>query len=394
MYKPVEDPMPDLQIDRRYLTSTLADLIRINSVNPNLVPGAPGEGEIAAYIASQLERLGLGVTIVEPVPGRPSVIGTLAGSGGGRSLMLNGHTDTVGVGGMADPFSAAVRQGKMYGRGAYDMKGSVAACLAAVKALVDARVVLAGDVVIATVADEEFASLGTSEVIKHVKVDAAVVAEPTELEILLAHKGYVWMEVETIGRAAHGSRFDLGIDANLLMGRFLTALAGLEKELRARTPHPLTGPPSMHVGKLHGGIEPSTYASSSKAFIERRTIPGETPAQVTAEVTGLIDRLSREDPNFNAVLTTQLVRHPMEVSAGEPIVQAVAQAAAGLLAAPPPFAGRGYWMDSSLLSAAGIPAVILGPAGAGAHADEEWVDLESVEQVAHILADTAVLFCG
>jgi len=385
--------VPNLQIDRSYLIDTLADLIHINSVNPSLVPGAAGEGEIAAYLADQLRRLGFEVVLLEAAPGRPSVVGTLAGLGGGRSLLFNGHTDTVGVGSMPDPFSAAIRDNKIYGRGAYDMKGGLAACMAAVKALVDAKVKLSGDVVLAAVADEEYTSIGTSEVIKYIHVDAAIVVEPTELEILLAHKGYLWMEVETTGRAAHGSRFDLGIDANMLMGRFLAELANLERDLRARPAHPLTGPPSMHVGMLHGGIEPSTYAVSSKALIERRTIPGETQAQVVGEVNRVIERLSRADPNFRATVKTTVVRNPMEISAEAPVVQAVAQSAADLLSAPPRFAGRGYWMDSSLLAEAGIPAVIMGPAGAGAHADEEWVDLETVEQMAHILADTALHFC-
>jgi len=385
--------MPNLHIDRSYLTNTLVDLIRINSVNPSLVPGSAGEGEIAAYIDGQLRRLGVDVLTVEAVPGRPSVIGTLHGSGGGRSLMLNGHTDTVGVGSMPDPFSAAIRDNKIFGRGAYDMKGSVAACMAAFKALVDAKVQLSGDVVLAAVADEEYTSIGTSEAIKHAHVDAAIVTEPTELEICLAHKGYIWMEVETIGRAAHGSRFDLGIDANILMGRFLAELARLERDLRARQPHPLTGPPSMHVGMLHGGIEPSTYAATSKALIERRTILGETQAHVVGEVTRIIEGLSQADPNFKAALKTTVVRNPMEVSADAPVVQVLVRSAASLLSQSPRFAGRGYWMDSSLLTEAGIPAVIMGPAGAGAHADEEWVDLESVEQMAHILAEVAVSFC-
>ena len=234
-----------MQIDRDYVRETLVRLVQINSVNPTLVPGAPGEREIAGYIAASLAGFGLKVETFEPEPGRISVVGTLKGSGGGRSLMLNAHCDTVDIAGMAEPFSGAIRDGKLYGRGAFDMKGSLAACMAAAKALVDSGAPLRGDVLVAAVADEEYGSLGTSDLIKHIKVDAAIVTEPTALDVCLAHKGYLWIEVEITGRAAHGSKFNLGIDANMKMGAFLHELAELERELRARPPHPLVGPPSL-----------------------------------------------------------------------------------------------------------------------------------------------------
>ncbi|MFQ5927129.1 MAG: M20/M25/M40 family metallo-hydrolase, partial [Terriglobia bacterium] len=192
-----------LTIDRPYLVQTLTELIRINSINPTLVPGGPGEAAIAAYVADALRRINLSVATHEPAPGRVSVVGILKGSGGGRSLMLNAHVDTVGIAGMPEPFSAAVRDAKMYGRGAYDMKGSLAAALAAAKALVDARVALPGDLLVAAVADEEYASLGTADLVERYPVDGAVVTEPTELEICLAHTGFLWLEVKTTGRAAH-----------------------------------------------------------------------------------------------------------------------------------------------------------------------------------------------
>jgi len=382
-----------MNIDRTYLLSTLTDLVRLNSINPDLVSGAAGEGEIARYIADNLKQLGLEVKIVEATRGRPSVIATLKGKGGGQSLMLNGHIDTVGVDNMPEPFLAAIRDGKLYGRGAYDMKGSLAASMAALKALVDAKVELKGEVVLATVADEEYASIGTAEVIRHVKVDSAIVTEPTEMEICLAHKGFIWLEVETIGRAAHGSRFDEGIDANMRMGRFLAELDKLEQELRARKPHPLVGPPSLHAAILRGGAELSMYAANCKLQIESRTIPGETEAQVIAELQAIIDKLSAADPSFKASINTLLVRDSMEVSADAPIVKALTHAATDLLVKQPPYVGRPFWMDAALLAAAGIPTVVMGPVGAGAHAKEEWVDLGSVEETAHILANTAMAYC-
>jgi acetylornithine deacetylase len=386
--------MGQISIDRHYLQSTLADLIRINSINPDLVPGGAGETEIAAYIAGALERLGLEVTIVEGAPGRPSVVGRLKGRGGGPSLMLNGHVDTVGVDEMPEPFSGAVRGGKMYGRGAYDMKGSVAACMAALKALLDAQTPLRGDVLLAAVADEEYASLGTAAVIRQVRVDSAIVTEPTEMEICLAHKGFIWLEVETAGRAAHGSRFDEGLDANMRMGRFLAGLDRLEQDLRARTPHPLVGPPSLHAAILRGGTELSMYAASCRLQIERRTIPGESEAQVTGELQAIVDRLAKADPTFKVTVRTLLSRDSFEVPVDAPIVQALTRAATALMVKPPAYAGRPFWMDAALLAAAGIQTVVMGPAGAGAHAKEEWVDLGSVEETAAILAQTAAGYCG
>ncbi|MEK7786487.1 MAG: ArgE/DapE family deacylase [Chloroflexota bacterium] len=384
-----------IEIDRRYLLTTLAALIRTNSINPSLVPGGAGEAAIARVVADSFQRIGLEVAIYEAMPGRPSVVGTLKGKGGGKSLMLNAHMDTVGVDGMPDPFTPTPRDGKMFGRGAYDMKGSLAACLAAAKALAEgAKGSLRGDLLIAAVADEEYASLGTAEVIKHCKADSAIVTEPTEMEICLAHKGFIWIEVETLGRAAHGSRFDEGLDANMMMGRFLAELGKLERALRSRKRHPLVGPPSLHAAILQGGTELSMYAANCKLQIERRTIPGETEAQVIGELQAIVDRLSAADPAFKATIKTLLIRHSFEVSADAPIVKALAQASTDLLVKPPPFVGRPFWMDAALLAAAGVDTVIMGPTGAGAHAKEEWVDLGSVQEMAHILAQTAMYYCG
>jgi acetylornithine deacetylase len=374
-------------VDRDYLFSALADLIRINSINPKLAAGGRGEAEIGDYVATALGSLGLEVCKLESEPGRVSVVGTLLGTGGGKSLMLNAHYDTVGIEGMDEPFSAAIRDGKMFGRGSYDMKGSLAAQMAAVKAIVDSGTRLRGDLVIAAVADEEYGSIGTTDVIKHVKTDAsrlinaAIVTEPTAVRICLAHKGYLWIEVETIGRAAHGSKFDQGIDANMLMGRFLAKLDTLEQELRARTPHPLVGPPSLHAAMLKGGEGLSTYAASCKLQIERRTIPGETEAQVMAELNAIAD---------GATVRSYFVRDPFEVSRDAEIVRVLHNA----MPHEPVYFGDTPWMDAALLQAAGIETVVIGPGGGGAHASVEWVELDSVAQIAEILAKAARDYCG
>jgi len=367
--------------------------VRINSINPVLVPGAPGEEEIAGYVAAWLGDAGLDILLDEPEAGRPSVAARLPGTGGGRSLMLNAHMDTVGIEGMSEPWSGAVREGRLYGRGAYDMKGSLAACMAAAKVLAREQPRLRGDLVVAAVADEEYGSIGTAGLLRRVRTDAAIVTEPTSLQICRAHKGYLWIEVEVEGRAAHGSRFDLGIDANLRMGRFLVALEGLERELRARPPHPLVGPPSLHAAQLDGGTGLSTYAASSRVRIERRTIPGETEAEAVAEIDALLDSLRRADPSLRISRRTFFSRDSFEIGPDAGIVQALDAAARRVLPVPPVHMGDTPWMDSALTQAAGIETVVFGPHGTGAHAAEEWVDLESVAATASVLVETARAWC-
>jgi acetylornithine deacetylase len=381
--------------DSTYIRSTLSDLVRTKSINPAFAEGEPSdEREIATRVGGIMRALGMETTEYEAAPGRVSVVGRLRGTGGGRALMLYGHIDTVGVTAMPEPFSATVRDGKLYGRGAYDMKGGVTACLATVKALRDAGVALRGDVLVACVADEEVASIGMSEVLKHVRADAAIVTEATELRVCLAHRGFSWVEVETLGIAAHGSRFDLGVDANMRMGRFLARLDRLEQELRARPPHALVGPPSLHAAVLRGGTGISTYADHCRLEIERRTVPGETEDQVVAEIRAITDALAAEDATFRATVRAMLTRGSFEVRRDAPIVHAVLGAATSVLGASPEVIGEPYWMDAALLSAVGIDTVVIGPTGAGAHALEEWVDLRSIEQLTDILTAAATEFCS
>lgn len=387
-----------MTLDREDLVRTLSDLVRIDSINPVLVPGAHGEREIADYVVRWLREAGLEADAFEPSDasgaGRPSVVGRLPGTGGGKSLMLNAHMDTVGVEEMAEPLSGAVRDGRLYGRGAYDMKGSLAACLLAAKTLARGGSRLRGDLVIAAVADEEYGSLGTADVLTRVRTDAAVVTEPTSLRICRAHKGYLWIEVETLGRAAHGSRFDEGIDANMRMGRFLSVLDRLEQRLRKRPPHPLVGPPSLHAALLEGGSGLSTYAARSVVKLERRTIPGETVASAMAEIQGLLDELAAVDPTFRGTAREFFSREPFEVGAEAPIVLALDRSARAVLGRNPDHYGDTPWMDSALTAAAGIETVVFGPHGAGAHAAVEWVDVESVVQTALVLIETARAWCA
>jgi acetylornithine deacetylase len=295
---------------------------------------------------------------------------------------------------MEEPFSGAIRDGKLYGRGSQDMKGSLAAMIAAVKALVDAEISLAGDVLVTAVADEEHLSEGTEDIVKHYTANAAIVTEPTDMAICLAHRGFIWYEVETFGRAAHGSRYDEGIDANMRMGRFLARLDKLEQALRQRPPHPLTGPPSLHASIIQGGSEMSIYADHCLLKVERRTIPGELQPQATQDLQDIIDKLAKEDPTFKARVTPSFERLPLEVGADAEIVRVTEAALASRLGEPPVHVGATFWTDAALLAAAGMDVILLGPLGSGLHSAEEWVDLSSVVDLAHILAETAVSFCG
>lgn len=382
-----------LSIDDGYVTRVLQDLVRTNSVNPSLDPSAPGEREIAHYVGAAMASAGAEVQYTEPRPGRVSVVARLRGSKPGRSLMLNAHADTVDVGGMDDPFSGEIRDGRLYGRGAFDMKGGLAAMMGAMKALAHDGCPHGGEILLAAVADEEYASLGTEDLVRHYRPDAAIVTEPTALDVCLAHKGFAWFEVTTRGRAAHGSRFDLGIDANMRMGHVLAELDALERDLRARTPHPLVGPPSLHAATLAGGSGLSTYAASCRLQIERRTVPGESREAVTDEIRRLLRRQVERDPSFQADLEVLLVREPFEVPESAAIVRALTDASAAVLGRRPAYVGQTPWMDAALLAAAGTETVVMGATGEGAHAKEEWVDLASVHQLARCLAEAALLYC-
>lgn len=383
-----------IKIDRDYITQTLQDLVQINSVNPSLTPGGVGEAEIGTYVADVLNDLGLDVTLQKIEPERVNTIGVLKGSRTGKSLLLNAHMDTVGVEGMSiDPFGAEIKDGRLYGRGAQDMKGSLAAMIGAAKALVDSGVELGGNLLITGVADEEYASIGSDHLVKEFHADGAIVTEPTDLNLCRAHRGFIWYDVETFGRAAHGSRFEEGIDANMRMGRFLGHLDKLEQELRQRTPHPLAGPPSLHAARLDGGSEISVYAAHCLLQVERRTIPGETEAQSTADLQAIIDRLASEDETFKATIKIDFQREPFKVDNDAHIVQVLERVMSAHLRKKPTHIGQTFWTDAAIFSRAGMDTVLLGPTGYGLHSAEEWVDIQSVVDLAAILADVAVSYC-
>jgi acetylornithine deacetylase len=346
-------------------------LVAIDSVNPALVPGGAGEPEIARFVVAWAEDNGLAAEVLEATPGRPSVV-VRKREARGRTLMLCAHLDTVGVEGMSDPHAPRIEGDRLYGRGAYDMKSGLASALIACR---EAE----GDVLVAAVADEEHASLGVQEVLASHSADAAIVTEPTERELIVAHKGFVWIELELEGRAAHGSRYEEGVDAIVKAGPILTALGELDTQL-ARSDHPLLGRGSVHASLIEGGAELSTYPARCTIGLERRTLPGETAAQVEAEIAALAG---------GAAQRTLLVREPLEVDPEAEIVRAVAEAAGG-----PELAGAPYWADAAFIGAAGIPTVMYGVSGAGAHAVEEWVSVSDTIAVTETLIAVARRICG
>lgn len=373
------------------LEQLLSDLVSINSINPDLIPGSPGEAEIASYIAAWLERANLEVELQESIYGRPNVVGIAHGTGGGRTLLFNGHMDTVGVAGMPDAHQPRIQGGRLYGRGAYDMKGGLAACMLAIAEAKKQR--LRGDVIFTGVIDEEYASLGTMDLAKRLRADAAIVAEFTELELILAHRGFVWLEMETIGRAAHGSRPDLGVDAIVKMGKVLVEIEKLDQKLRSNPTHPLLGSGSLHASLIQGGQELSSYPERCILSVEQRTLPDETPESIEAEFVHIVQDLRQADPSFQAVVRRGIDRSPLETREDSEIVRALQAASTKVLNRSLPIAGVPFWTDAAILSAAGIPSVLFGPSGSGAHAVEEWVDLASVETCAQIYLETAVNFC-
>lgn len=370
----------------------LKALLRVDSRNPSLVAGAPGEAGVARLLADTLRTWGMEVAIVEAAPGRPNVVARKRGSGGGRSLMFNGHLDVVGVEGMTHaPFDARVSGDRVFGRGASDMKGGVAAMCAAAARLPS----VAGDVVITAVCDEEWQSIGTIAVLASgIRADAAVVTEPTGLAIMPAHKGFVWAEFVVDGRAAHGSRWDLGVDAIRHAGAILAQLDRLENETLVSRRHPLLGRPSLHASVIEGGTGMSTYPDRCSVRVERRTIPGETLDSVRAELLDVVARAARSREGFAASVEIMFSQPPSDVATDAPLVRALAGVLAerGLPTAP---LGMSAWTDAALLNQAGIPAICFGPGDMGlAHAAEEYIEMSQIEAATDTLVALANRWCG
>ena len=355
----------------------LKQLVATDSINPSLVPGASGEAAIARVLAEELRSIGLQVEIQEAAHDRPNVVGVLEGRAPGRALMLCGHVDTVGVAGMTRPFDPVERGGRLYGRGAQDMKSGVAAMIGAARVIAESGGLDTGRLIIACVVDEEHASIGAEALVTRWRADAGVVTEPTDLHVAVAHKGFEWVEVETEGRAAHGSRPRDGRDAIIRMGRVLVELEALDRDLQAGRAHHLVGPPSLHASLIEGGRELSSYPDRCVLQIERRTIPGEKHGVAGDEVAAILSRLGERDAEFRSTSRAMFARAPYEIAPSHDLPRLL-QSAAGDTGASCDIIGMSFWTDAAVLGEAGIPSVLFGPTGAGLHGLEEWVDVQSV----------------
>jgi acetylornithine deacetylase len=291
---------------------------------------------------------------------------------------------------MADPFTPVEREGRLYARGAQDMKGGVAAMMSAASTLA-ARGLPAGRIVVAAVVDEEHSSIGADALVKEWTADAAVVTEPTDLAIAVGHKGFAWVEVAVEGRAAHGSRPAEGRDAILRLGRVLGRLEALDRQLQAQPPHPLVGTGSLHASFVSGGRELSSYPDRATLQMERRTLPGEPESLAVDEVRRILASLAAEDPTFAASARPMFSRPAYEVPADHELPR-VMQAAVARAGAAPRVCGASFWTDAAVLGHAGIPSILFGPGGAGLHSTEEYVTIADVVTCRDALVALASLF--
>jgi acetylornithine deacetylase/succinyl-diaminopimelate desuccinylase family protein len=362
-------------------------LIRIPSVNP---PGE--EAAVAEWLGTYLARAGLPVEITEVLPGRPNVVAAADFGEGGPTLVLNGHLDVVAVGEGWDeaPFSGSVRDGRLYGRGAADMKGPLAAMIEAVLAVRRAKVLRRGRVILTAVMGEEYGGLGTKHLVRQgLRADHAIVGEPSELLPVIAHKGTVRYEITVEGKAAHGSVPDAGLNAIYKTATLIAELERLHHRLAARPPHPLVGSPSLNVGTVAGGSGTCIVPAQCSLTIDRRVVPGEAVARAGEEIEEVLADLRRQDPTFRARLTLQNVAPAMEIEPDRPVVSAIRRAAAEVQGRDPGIHGWTATADSNLLvNDLGIPTVIFGPGSirAVAHQPNEFVPLAELEAATRIYA--------
>jgi acetylornithine deacetylase len=362
-----------------------AELVRIDSRNPALAPDGPGEIACALALRAVLDAHGFRTELLEGTRGRPSLVARIGG-GAGRSLILNGHLDTVQTEGMTHaPFGAEIRDGKLWGRGACDMKGGVAAmCAAAARA--QSLGLLQGEVIVTAVADEEWGSIGTREVIaRGIRADAVVVTEPTDLAVAPAHKGFAWFTITVHGRAAHGSQHAIGIDAIRHAGHVLAELDALDNGLLTTITHPLLGRASLHASFIEGGLGMSTYPDRCVVRLERRTVPGETPNGALRQIEAAVATVAARVPGFRADVALENSRPPSDLAVDAPLVTTLvgATAATGERAR---IDGVSYWSDAALFNEAGMPTVCYGPGDiALAHGAVEWIPTAEITRVTDAL---------
>ncbi|HBK59575.1 MAG TPA: acetylornithine deacetylase [Firmicutes bacterium] len=383
------------------VTELLADLIAIPSVNPcyaNLGSsdaGQYGEGRVAAFVAGLLDRPGFEVSIQPVVPERPNVIVRWPGADGSRKLLLETHMDTVGVGTMSiGPFSPTITEGRVWGRGACDAKGSLAAMITAMLLLHKQGIEPLVDVYLAAVADEEHAFRGVLELVRSgFRADGAIVGEPTNLRVAVAQKGVARFSIETRGVPCHTSQPENGTNAIGLMAELICALERELSSLYERRVHPLVGRPTFTVSVIRGGTGINTVPGECKVDIDLRVIPGQTPESALDEVRQAVQRISEGWERGSAVVHDPFHADAAMETDGAAVIATCLHHAArnhGFHYQPE---GLPCGTDASKLVAAGIPAVVFGPGSLQkAHADAESVEIEQLTAAVHILAETIAGF--
>jgi acetylornithine deacetylase len=366
------------------IVEILRELVAVNSINATL-SGGPGEGRIADRLRARLCALGFDARVQSLAGDCANVVARVPGRSGEAPMLLNGHLDTVAVDGMAAPFTLQEDGDRLYGRGAYDMKGGVAVMLRLAEHW--SRTPPAKDVWLTFSGDEEDRSRGTEFLVGSwlpalpVKPAGAVILEPTEEAFGVAHKGFSWFEVEVLGRAAHGSRPEQGVDAILPLRAALAELDLIGSELRDRTPDPLLGTASLHGGRIEGGTELSVVPARARLQWERRTLPEETGAEVDRELDRVAAAVSAL-PGGHAVNARRIFTRPPYRSPDSDLLRRLRRAVPAA-----PLAGLSFWADSALIGLAGVPSVLFGPVGHGAHALDEWVSRSSLLYVYEVLRD-------
>ena len=379
------------------LAGTVADLVRIDARNPWLVAGGAGEGRIAAWLLERLgplEALGLEVHADEIAPGRPNVVARLRGATAGPTLCLNAHLDTVGDGGWSErAYAPRVEDGWLVGLGAADDKAHCAVQLGVLERLVRDGPPLAGDLLVAWVADEEAESLGTADLLLRYPMAACLVLEAFGLgRALVTHQGFGWLDIVVEGVAAHGSAPERGVDAISHLAAIVGELDRHYRERFVANPHRLNGVTVYHASTVAGGTDYATYPAEARLGIEIGTQPGETIADRLAEIELILNGLRDSIPALRARIEVRLHRPPFEARGHERLWDALDVATRETLGRPLEAAGQNAWMDTGLFGQAGIPALSVGAGGRNLHAPDEAVDLGELTTLAEIVHDAVVRY--
>jgi acetylornithine deacetylase len=396
-----------VEINTERVTKLLRQMVRIESVNHDLVPGGSGEKKVAEFTASYMNDAGLEAHVQKTGPGHYNAIGILRGTGGGKNLLIDAHLDTVTVEDMKKPFSGKVEDGKLFGRGAADDKGGVAAAVEAAIAIKEAGIRLAGDLIVAGVSGEEYASEGSEAFIAAYKehADGCIIGEPSRISqglylgVGVGSGGYVWIDYITRGKRAHGSLYRDGVDAIDAMRFVMDQLSILKEQLIEREPYinPYANiaacwKPSLHCSLVSGGLDLATYPDFCKLSVERRTVYGETFEQVRREVDQVLADAKKAHPELQAEAKILFERNPWQAEKGA-LLDILLEEVQELTGRSPLVYSVGGWDDGAIASAAGIPTAVFGPSGNDWHGPNEYVDLTSLYKCARGMADVAIRFC-